>query len=68
MASAPNPFKPHVELPKAPRDAGKGNALFLADRANGANIQTLRANTKAGKYPNLHGKWAKQNLKFWGMI
>lgn len=53
-------------LPARPdRSIGKGNALFLGDLANGASAATLRANWKAGKYPDLLPSFAKANLKFW---
>lgn len=54
-------------LPKPSSKPGTGNALFLADLANGASASTLRANHKAGKYPDLNANFAKANLAFWRM-
>lgn len=51
----------------APAKPGTGNALFLADLANGASASQLRANHKAGKYPDLNTTFATDNLKFWRM-
>lgn len=66
MASKPDPFRPHVELPSVPQKAGCGNAQFLADIARGQTAEQMRANWKQGAYPGLNEKWARENLAFWG--
>lgn len=41
-------------LPKPKALAGKGNALFLADLADGVPDAEMRARWKRGEYPDLH--------------
>lgn len=55
-----------AHIPKPSAKPGTGNAIFLADLANGASIDTLRKNTKAGRYPDLSTKIARDNLRFRG--
>lgn len=62
-----DPFRPHIELPKVPKDAGRGNAMFLHDVTKRVPVETLRTNVRQGKYPNLNAQWARDNLAFWGM-
>ena len=49
-----------------PKEIGHGNAAFLGDLANGADIETLRKNYAAGKYPGSCIEFIKANLAFWG--
>jgi len=49
-----------------PKEIGAGNALVLADIANGANRDTIRKRWSAGKYPGASVEFIKANLDWWG--